>query len=192
MVGLKNAQITAQGWLRGAQWLLSPNHNQRPDGQAPELIVIHGISLPPNQFWGQGVHQLFTNQLPVDEDVYYHKIADLRVSSHLFIRRDGSVIQYVPFTLRAWHAGVSCYRGRDACNDFSIGIELEGSDFTPYTAIQYQALADVIQALWGHYPTLRPNAVTGHSDIAPGRKTDPGEYFMWSALERLLGTKFEH
>ncbi|MBN2647525.1 MAG: 1,6-anhydro-N-acetylmuramyl-L-alanine amidase AmpD [Thiotrichales bacterium] len=172
--------------LDQAFYLPSPNYDSRSKPDHLGLIVIHGISLPPRQFSGDGVLQLFTNQLNPKADPYYQTIAHLRVSAHLFIRRDGSLIQFVPFDQRAWHAGVSNYHGQAACNDFSIGIELEGSDDTPYTASQYQALAAAIKALWQAYPQLPRHAVTGHSDIAPGRKTDPGAYFNWQALQRLL------
>ncbi|MBO1924361.1 1,6-anhydro-N-acetylmuramyl-L-alanine amidase AmpD [Thiomicrorhabdus sp. 6S3-12] len=176
--------------LDQAQFVPSPNYDERPENASLDLIVVHGISLPPNQFGGEGVTELFTNQLNPQTDPYYAKIDGLRVSSHLFIRRDGSVIQYVPFDKRAWHAGLSSYHGRQSCNDFSIGIELEGTDFTPYTATQYQSLAQSIHAIWQAYPQMPTEAVTGHSDIAPGRKTDPGVYFVWEALERLLQQRF--
>lgn len=170
----------------GVQVQLSPNCDERPNGSVPELIVVHGISLPPNQFGGAGVEQLFHNLLNGDEHPYYEAIKDLRVSAHAFIRRDGSLIQFVPFDKRAWHAGISQFQGRERCNDFSIGIELEGTDHTPYTASQYDSLAKLISALWQAYPSLHNHFVVGHSHIAPGRKTDPGEYFMWNSLARLV------
>ncbi|MCF6299245.1 MAG: 1,6-anhydro-N-acetylmuramyl-L-alanine amidase AmpD [Thiomicrorhabdus sp.] len=174
------------GLLVGSDFVESPNANERPLGVEPELIVVHGISLPPNQFGGEAIQQLFTNQLNPNEDVYFKEICALKVSAHLLIRRGGEIIQFVPFHKRAWHAGVSCFKGREGCNDFSIGIELEGTDETCYTASQYQSLAGVIKALWQAYPSLAAHNVVGHCDIAPGRKTDPGAYFLWEALERLL------
>lgn len=168
--------------LRQVQYIPSPNCDERPDDEAISLVVVHGISLPPGQFGGQGVEQLFTNQLNPTEDPYYQTIAHLKVSAHLFINRRGQVTQFVPFDKRAWHAGASRYQQRDKCNDFSIGIELEGTDKTPYTASQYHALRNVIKALLQAYPSIPQAAVTGHEHIAPGRKTDPGPYFMWSAI----------
>jgi len=173
------------GRLVEAQWVESPNCDAR-SGQVIDLIVVHGISLPPNQFGGEGVVQLFTNQLNPDAHPYYAEIANLRVSAHLFIRRDGQIIQFVNFDQRAWHAGVSSYQGRSACNDFSIGIELEGADDVRYTQSQYQALALAVEALMDAYPALDQKQIVGHSDIAPGRKTDPGPLFDWSALSQQL------
>ena len=160
--------------LRGARQLDSPNFDERPAGCVPELIVIHGISLPPGCYGGTAIDRLFTNSLDPDEHPYFREIAGLRVSSHLLIRRDGELVQYVPFDKRAWHAGDSCFHGRQACNDFSIGIELEGQDDEPYTPVQYERLSAVTRALVRTYPGLSLQAVAGHSDIAPGRKTDPG------------------
>lgn len=174
------------GLLQGARYIASPNCDERAEGEAINLVVVHGISLPPNQFGGPGVEQLFTNGLNPADDPYYEGIKDLRVSAHLFIRRDGEVIQFVPFNKRAWHAGVSSYKGREKCNDFSIGIELEGTDKTPYTASQYKSLAKAIKAMLKAYPSINVEDIVGHCDIAPGRKTDPGEYFMWQALRGLL------
>jgi AmpD protein len=174
------------GLLKGVSFIESPNHDQRPDATQPALIVIHGISLPPNQFGGAGITQLFTNQLNPDEHPYYQSIHQLKVSAHALIRRDGAIIQYVPFNKRAWHAGVSEYCGREKCNDFSIGIELEGADDIPYTYDQYRALSELIKALWQAYPSIAKSDLVGHSDIAPGRKTDPGESFDWSLLKAKL------
>ncbi|GKT12032.1 MAG: N-acetyl-anhydromuramoyl-L-alanine amidase [Thiomicrorhabdus sp.] len=174
------------GLIDAGAYIPSPNCDSRPNGQAPELIVVHNISLPPNQFGGSQITQLFTNCLNPEEDPFFREIEGLRVSAHLLIRRDGSMIQYVPFNQRAWHAGLSCYKERSACNDFSIGIELEGSDHTSFTMSQYLSLSEVIKALWLVYPSLSEHNVVGHSDIAPGRKTDPGPYFMWASLNRLL------
>ena len=177
-----------QGRIYPAKWVKSPNFDARPEGVEPNLIVVHGISLPPNQFGGDGVVQLFTNNLDPNAHPYYREIAHLKVSSHLFIRRDGEVVQFVAFHQRAWHAGVSRWLGRERCNDFSIGIELEGADHLPYRAEQYGMLAEVIQALQQVYP-IEQNAVVGHCDIAPERKTDPGEMFNWKALKRLMQRK---
>jgi AmpD protein len=168
--------------LEGARFIPSPNHDERQTPDDLSLIVIHCISLPPGQFGTEGVTQLFTNTLNPDEHPYYAGIAHLRVSAHLLIRRSGELIQYVPFNRRAWHAGVSCYAGREVCNDFSIGIELEGTDDSAYEDIQYAQLNAVIDALLAAYPTLSRKHITGHEHIAPGRKTDPGVFFDWSRL----------
>ncbi|MDG4813012.1 1,6-anhydro-N-acetylmuramyl-L-alanine amidase AmpD [Hydrogenovibrio sp. 3SP14C1] len=169
-----------------ARYIESPNFDNRPDEDDLDLIVVHGISLPPGQFGGPGVEQLFTNQLDPAEDPYYQQIQSLKVSSHLFINRAGTLFQFVPLNRRAWHAGVSNFNGRSACNDFSIGIELEGTDKTPYTASQYKTLKDVISEILKQYPSLSSNHIKGHCDIAPGRKTDPGDYFMWQVLDGFL------
>jgi AmpD protein len=168
--------LDAAGWLAGARRLPSPNCDVRPDGMAIELIVIHNISLPPGVFDGEAVIELFTNRLDWDAHPYYAGIRDLRVSAHFFIRRDGALIQFVPCSLRAWHAGASAWQGRERCNDFSIGIELEGSDDAAFTEEQYATLMPLVQQLRQTYPI---RAVVGHSDIAPGRKTDPGPRFEW-------------
>jgi AmpD protein len=172
------------GWLSDVRRLSSPNCDPRPSGSEPELIVIHGISLPPGRYGGPWIDRLFTNTLPAEADPYFSTIQDLRVSSHVLISRDGTVTQYVPFSLRAWHAGPSNWCGREACNDYSIGIELEGTDDEPYDDRQYPVLAALITSLQQAYPTLAPGAIAGHSDIAPGRKTDPGPAFDWHRLER--------
>lgn len=174
------------GLCEQAEFIKSPNYDERPPGVDADLIVVHGISLPPDQFGGHAVTQLFTNQLNPAEDPYFESIKDLKVSAHVLIRRDGGLIQYVPFHCRAWHAGVSQFEGRERCNDFSIGIELEGTDQCCYTASQYHALAELIQGLWQAYPSLAGHKVVGHQHIAPGRKTDPGQYFQWVSLARLL------
>lgn len=173
-------KITASGRLLAAQWGLSCNYDSRPPGEAIRLVVIHNISLPPRQFGGEGVAQLFGNALQATAHPFYAQIAHLRVSAHLFIRRDGQLVQFVPLTARAWHAGVSCWQGRERCNDFSIGIELEGCDDVPFTSIQYMRLAQVLTALYARYPTI--HGVAGHADIAPGRKTDPGACFDWAQV----------
>jgi N-acetyl-anhydromuramoyl-L-alanine amidase len=172
--------LDASGWLIGARHLPSPNCDARPHGTAIELIVIHNISLPPGQFNGDAVIDLFTNRLDWEAHPYYQGIRGLEVSAHFFIRRDGSLIQFVPCTQRAWHAGASRWQGRERCNDFSIGIELEGSDDLPFTDAQYAALRPLLDTLKAAYPI---QAVVGHSDIAPGRKTDPGPHFAWQRLD---------
>lgn len=171
--------IDAEGWLNTATQMLSPNCDARPAGEAIQLIVIHNISLPPEVFEGEAVIELFTNRLDWDAHPYYQQIRGARVSSHFFIRRDGELIQFVPCGLRAWHAGVSTWRERERCNDFSIGIELEGSDETPFTEAQYQTLLPLLASLKFTYPIVD---IVGHSDIAPGRKTDPGPHFDWSRV----------
>ncbi len=175
------------GLLDAARYLVSPNQDERPAGTSIDLIVIHGISLPPGQFGGPWINHLFTNTLDPTIHPYFQSIAELRVSAHLFIRRNGELIQFVPFHCRAWHAGASVYKGRRRCNDFSIGIELEGTDHMPYDDRQYPQLAAVISALHHAYPAMTPQRLTGHADIAPGRKTDPGPAFDWMRLHRLLG-----
>ena len=162
----------------------SPNRDARPRGTAISLIVVHGISLPPGNFGGDDVARLFTNTLDPAADPYYAGIAHLNVSSHFFIRRDGSLVQFVPCARRAWHAGASSWRGRAACNDYSVGIELEGTDDLRYATPQYAMLARVARALCRRYPI---RDMVGHSDVAPGRKTDPGPAFDWPRLGRLLG-----
>lgn len=174
------------GLLEQARYIASPNCDERGDDQATDLIVIHNISLPPGQFEGAWVEALFTNTLPADADPYFAEISHLKVSSHLYIRRNGDIIQFVPFHQRAWHAGVSCYQDKTACNDFSIGIELEGTDELPYEDKQYQQLAEVLKTLIGAYPQLQYERITGHCDIAPERKTDPGPAFDWQRLGKLL------
>ncbi|HEV8334390.1 MAG TPA: 1,6-anhydro-N-acetylmuramyl-L-alanine amidase AmpD [Steroidobacteraceae bacterium] len=174
------------GLLHPARQVVSPNRDERPPGLLPELIVVHGISLPPDEYGGPWIDRLFTNSLPHDAHPYFATVAALQVSSHLLIRRDGEYVQYVPFHLRAWHAGASSYRGRERCNDFSIGIELEGSDELAYEPAQYRALSNAIHALCLAYPSLSLERVAGHNDIAPGRKTDPGPAFDWPRLRALL------
>jgi len=179
--------------LEGVGFLSSPHCDARPPGVVSDLIVVHGITLPPGEFGGAWIDDLFLGRLDPAAHPYFAEIAHLRVSAHLLIRRDGAVTQYVPFHLRAWHAGVSAFEGRAGCNDFSIGIELEGTDEVPYTEGQYTALARVISALQRAYPSLR--AIAGHVDIAPGRKTDPGASFDWGRLESLLhdgGVSVQH
>jgi N-acetyl-anhydromuramoyl-L-alanine amidase len=174
--------VDHDGWVRGARALPSSNFEARPDGATPSLIVIHNISLPPGEFGGSAIADLFLNQLDCDAHPYYDAhLRGLRVSSHFVIRRSGELDQFVSCNERAWHAGVSNFFGRERCNDFSIGIELEGTDDQPFESAQYATLAAVIAALLAHYPI---EALAGHSDIAPGRKTDPGPHFDWSRLQR--------
>jgi N-acetyl-anhydromuramoyl-L-alanine amidase len=176
-------EIDADGLARGVPFVRSPNCDERPPGTAIDLLVIHAISLPPGEFGGTGIVELFQNRLDAAAHPYYAGIAALRVSAHFLVRRDGSLVQFVPCEKRAWHAGESAWRGRSRCNDFSIGIELEGTDETPFEGAQYDALARVARALQAAYP-LR--SITGHSDIAPGRKTDPGPCFDWARFRALL------
>ena len=173
---------TEIGLIEPARQCLSPNHDERPDNEEPGLLVVHGISLPPGEFDGPEIEQLFTNALDWDAHPYFDEIRGLKVSSHLLIRRDGELIQFVPFTRRAWHAGESFFRGRSCCNDFSLGIELEGEDETPYTDAQYAALVAVTEALLTAYPGLTARKIAAHSDISVGRKTDPGPAFDWLRL----------
>jgi len=179
----------AMGFIVGARTAATPNCDARPGELSPELIVVHGISLPPGRFGGPWIERLFMNTLPPDQDPYFATIQHLRVSSHVLIARDGSLTQYVPFDERAWHAGTSHWRGRDACNDFSIGVELEGADDVPYDDRQYESLAELVAALQRAYPSLADGWIAGHSDIAPGRKTDPGPAFDWQRLERAVRSR---
>lgn len=175
-------------WLAGASRVISPNCDERPEGTEISLLVIHCISLPPGQFGGEAVNQFFTNQLDPAAHSYFREIYRLKVSAHVFIRRSSDIIQYVPFHKRAWHAGKSCFRGTTCCNDFSVGIELEGTERTEYADEQYAQLASLIKTLIKHYPDLSIDRITGHSDIAPGRKSDPGDYFDWERLYSILKT----
>ncbi len=170
-------KVSDDGWLDLARRCPSPNFNQRPNIPI-SLVVVHNISLPPKQFGGAYIEQLFTNCLNPLEHPYFAEIAHLQVSAHLLIRRDGEVVQFVSFLARAWHAGQSTYEGKVNCNDFSIGIELEGSDDIAYEDIQYQQLSQIVSLLQQMYPAIQTH-ITGHSDIAPLRKTDPGDAFDW-------------
>lgn len=181
-----SAMQVNNGWLAAARHCPSPNHDDRPDRQSIELIVIHCISLPPGEYGGTHVDALFTNRLDPSAHEYFAGIADLRVSAHFLIDRQGQLTQYVSCDKRAWHAGQSLWCGRPRCNDFSIGIELEGSDRDAYTDNQYQVLAELIQCLASHYPTIKPWQLAGHEEIAPGRKTDPGPGFDWARLCAVL------
>jgi AmpD protein len=172
-------------WLIGAKRAHSPNQDVRPISASEiDLLVIHSISLPPGSFGGEYIEQFFCNQLDPDAHPYFQEISHLRVSAHLLIYRSGETVQLVPFDQRAWHAGESQYQGRSGCNDFSLGIELEGK--TPYTDTQYVKLAEVTQSLFRSYPRLLPERIVGHGDIAPGRKTDPGPSFDWIRYRSLL------
>ncbi|MBI3140273.1 MAG: 1,6-anhydro-N-acetylmuramyl-L-alanine amidase AmpD [Rhodocyclales bacterium] len=176
--------LDADSWLPGARRVPSPNCDERPEGAQVGLIVVHAISLPPGEFGGDAIERLFTNRLDPGAHPYYREIHLLRVSAHFLIRRDGEPVQFVPCRLRAWHAGASSWRGRECCNDFSVGIELEGCDDQPFEPAQYQALARLVGALRRAYPI---EDIVGHADIAPGRKTDPGPCFDWARLRTLLG-----
>jgi AmpD protein len=185
------SQVTAlsidpgTGLLGGASFRPSPNQDARPPGAGIDLIIVHGISLPPGDFGNEWVEALFHNRLPPEQHPFFKSIEGLRVSSHFYIRRDGEVLQFVPCHARAWHAGLSVWRHRVACNDYSVGIELEGTDDIPYERVQYEVLARLISALESAYPTLGHAPVVGHSEVAPGRKTDPGPAFDWNFLETL-------
>lgn len=174
--------IDQAGWLRGAEQIPSPNCDARPPGAVVSLLVIHAISLPPGEFGGDAVIDFFTNRLDPAAHPYFATIADRRVSAHFFIRRDGRLIQFVSCAARAWHAGASCWRGRERCNDFSLGVELEGDDCSAYTDAQYATLNGLNALLRERY---RLAACAGHGDIAPGRKTDPGPHFDWTRLAPL-------
>lgn len=175
------SRIDAGGWLAGIDRGDSPNHDERPAGETIDLIVLHAISLPPGEFGGGAVAELFANRLDATAHPYFAAIAGRRVSAHFFIHRDGTVTQFVSCLRRAWHAGVSCWRGRERCNDFSLGIEIEGDDYHAFEAAQYETLNALLAALCGHFPV---EAIVGHADIAPGRKTDPGPCFDWSRIRR--------
>ena len=173
---------TGSGLIEPARQCASPNQDERPGSAEPELLIVHGISLPPREFGGAEIEQLFMNSLDWDAHPYFGEIRGLEVSSHLLIRRDGELVQFVPFTHRAWHAGESSFRGRTRCNDFSIGIELEGDDDTPYDDRQYGVLIAAIRSLLDAYPQLSVRRLAAHSDVSPGRKTDPGPAFDWLRL----------
>jgi AmpD protein len=181
-------RIDDHGWLTHTHHHPSPNFDHRPPDHNIDLVVIHNISLPPDQFGENWILDFFSNKLDPTLHPYFESIADLTVSAHALIRRDGEIIQFVSFDDRAWHAGASCYNGREQCNDFSIGIELEGSDNQPFEQPQYEALARLSSLLIRHYPLLSEQTITGHSDIAPERKTDPGPFFEWQRFRDLLNT----
>lgn len=176
----------ASVWLPGARQVPSPNQDARPDGAVVDLLVIHCISLPPACFDTPAIEQFFLNRLDRNAHPYFAEICAMRVSAHLLIRRDGELVQFVALDRRAWHAGQSCFDGRERCNDFSIGIELEGTDDGEFSAAQYRRLGEVSRAIRARYPLITPDRITGHSDIAPGRKTDPGPGFDWARYRRTL------
>jgi len=177
--------LDEEGVLAGVERVPSPNCDERPDGAEIALLVVHNISLPPGEFGGEAVVQFFTNTLDFDAHPYYETLRDLKVSAHFLIRRGGELLQLVPCARRAWHAGLSSWRGRERCNDFSLGVELEGADDQPYSDRQYSRLASLLAVLRRHYPITD---VVGHSDIAPGRKSDPGPAFDWGRFrESLVG-----
>ena len=180
---IESLPLWQNGWYRSAQKIESPNSDARPGDVVIDLIVLHAISLPPGEYGGDGVAALFTNRLDPAAHPYYAEIAGLKVSAHFFIRRDGQLIQFVPVTARAWHAGVSIWEGRERCNDFSLGVELEGDDDTPFAPAQYATLQTLLQALTLALPI---RALTSHSHVAPGRKTDPGPHFDWARLRAVL------
>ena len=175
-----------QGWLSDIERIESPNADLRPSPDDINLLVIHNISLPPEQFGGPYIGQLFSNSLDPMEHPYFKEIHQLKVSAHLLIDRTGALTQFVAFDKRAWHAGISTFEGRSRCNDFSIGIELEGADQIPYIDAQYLALSEVTSLLIDYYPRLTAQRIVGHADIAPGRKTDPGPAFDWHKFRMLL------
>ena len=175
------------GLVRGAEFRPSPNCDDRPGQLEPEVLIVHAISLPPGEFGGQAIDQLFTNCLDPAGHAYFREISGLEVSAHLLIRRTGELIQYVPLYRRAWHAGVSKCEGRERVNDFSIGIELEGSDEHEFEAAQYEVLAEITKLLMKEFPAIRSDRIYGHSEISPGRKTDPGPFFDWAGYrERIV------
>ena len=181
-------KISQSGWLDVAHHQPSPHFTPRSPEDEISLFVVHNISLPPGKFGGPYITDLFLGQLDPSADSYFEGIYQLQVSAHCLIRRDGEIVQYVSFNDKAWHAGVSCFEGREKCNDFSIGVELEGTDTTPYTKMQYQQLVSLVNKLQESYPLIRHNNIVGHCDIAPGRKTDPGEAFDWQHFRSLLGS----
>jgi AmpD protein len=172
------------GLLAGIKQVLSPFYDARPPGVSPDLVVLHGISLPPGEFGGPWIARLFTGNLPGDAHAEFRERAGLRVSAHLLIRRDGELVQFVSLNDRAWHAGKSAWQGREACNNYSIGIECEGTDETPYAPAQYQSLRALLPMLLEAYPAITRERIVGHSDVAPGRKTDPGASFDWSQIRQ--------
>ncbi len=180
------------GLIAPARQRLSPNRDARPAGACLDMIVIHGISLPPGRFGGGEIEALFLNELNWEAHPYFDEIRGMEVSAHLLIRRDGELIQFVPFSERAWHAGESIFRGRACCNDFSVGIELEGEDETPYDERQYAVLAAVLQALISAFPRITAREIAGHCDVSPGRKSDPGPAFDWPRLYDALGEHIEN
>ena len=190
--GIDGNSLRETGRISFARWTPSPNFGPRPDGAGISLLVVHNISLPPGQFGGREIEDFFCNQLDHSAHPYFKTIEGVQVSAHLLIRRDGALVQFVSLLDRAWHAGRSCFEGQEECNDFSIGIELEGTDDNPYTTEQYRMLAKVADLIMTAWPDITANRITGHCDIAPGRKSDPGPAFDWryfrSALEIVRGS----
>ena len=180
---MRRDAVWSEGWLDRARRCESPNFGARPDTATIDLVLVHSISLPPGEYGGDGIERLFTNRLDWDAHPYYRQIRGLEVSAHFVVRRDGALLQFVSCDARAWHAGASSWRGRSDCNDFSIGIELEGLEGERFAAVQYRVLAGLIAALMQHYPI---DAVAGHQHVAPGRKNDPGAGFDWPRLQALL------
>jgi len=185
MVNNLNIHVES-GLIEGVRFIFSPNFDARPPGSGVDVLVIHAISLPPGQFGGPDIERLFCNALDSGLHPFYHEIEGLEVSAHVLIRRDGEIVQFVPLHARAWHAGESCCEGRTRVNDFSIGIEMEGSDEQPFEDAQYQALGAVTKAIMQAYPAITPARIFGHADVAPGRKTDPGPCFDWERYRRAL------
>ena len=183
---MTNLSIDEKGWLQSVELIRSPNFDARPDEATIKLIVVHGISLPPREYGGGYIQQFFCNKLDAGQHPYFASIHQMRVSAHVLIEREGKLIQFVSFNDRAWHAGQSEWCGESACNDFSVGIELEGCDEEAYTESQYQNLGRLISALRWRYPGIAKDAIAGHSDIAPGRKTDPGKAFDWNYLKAVI------
>lgn len=178
--------LRQSGRLSGARWCPSPNFGSRPDADDISLLVVHNISLPPEQFGGPWIEDFFCNRLDTSAHPYFRQIGEMTVSSHLLIRRDGELLQFVSLRDRAWHAGRSVFCGREECNDYSVGIELEGADQVPYTDDQYRKLAEVTRGIMAAWPAITEDRIAGHSDIAPGRKTDPGPAFDWDYFRQLL------
>lgn len=176
----KTSLEISQGWLENVRKIISPHFDQRPDKQDISLLVIHYISLPPEEFGGGFIDDFFQGKLDPRQHPYFKEIYQIRVSAHCLIERDGRVTQYVNFNDRAWHAGVSCFEGREKCNDFAIGIELEGSNEQPFTDAQYEMLVALTQGIQQEYPLITKARIVGHCDISPGRKIDPGQYFDWT------------
>jgi len=183
---MTNLCIDEAGWLQSVEVYRSPNFDSRPDNAQIKLVVVHGISLPPGEYGGGHIQQFFCNNLDAELDPYFEEICDMTVSAHCLVERDGNILQFVSFEDRAWHAGESQWRGEPACNNFSIGIELEGCAEASYTGAQYRGLAALVHALRLRYPRIEADAITGHSDIAPGRKTDPGPAFEWGRFKDYL------
>jgi AmpD protein len=174
------------GWMQNVVRLPSPHVDDRPVGMKIDTIVIHAISLPPGEFGGEWVEQFFMGQPLGESHPFFKEIAQMRVSSHFYIKREGVIVQFVPVIRRAWHAGESCFEGRRGCNDYSVGIELEGTDTEPFTPVQYEQLSVLCQTLMTCYPNVTPDRIVGHATIAPGRKTDPGPWFEWDRLQNTL------